>query len=173
VYARCFGPSVLPFSLSLYRHPFICILFRSRFTSYNKFNSVHFCPSVSITLVHIDQSFYLYFLYFFYFLYMRVQDSCIWCDHENRCCTRLTIISTRVIQCMRGVSIPPFYRLVSHYTDTHLYVFSLDLALPLIINSIRYTSSVPLPPRGVLLTDQVQSRPYPRKGCIFTYQFEY
>jgi hypothetical protein len=38
VYARCLDPSVLAFSLSLHRHPFICILFSSRFTCYNKFN---------------------------------------------------------------------------------------------------------------------------------------
>ncbi len=31
--------------------------------------------------------------------------------------------------------IPPFYRLVSHYTDTHLYVFSLTLDVPLPINN--------------------------------------
>ncbi len=36
MYARSLDPSVLVFSLSLYRHPIICILFRSRFTSYNK-----------------------------------------------------------------------------------------------------------------------------------------
>jgi hypothetical protein len=36
VYERSLDPSVLVFSLSLYRHPFICILFSSRFTSYNK-----------------------------------------------------------------------------------------------------------------------------------------
>ncbi len=48
--------------------------------------------------------------------------------------TSLTIIPTRATQCMRGVEIPPFLRVVSHYTDTHLYVFSLALALPLIIN---------------------------------------
>ena len=33
-----------------------------------------------------------------------------------------------------GVQIPPFQCLVSHYTDTHLYVFSLPLPLPLLIN---------------------------------------
>ena len=32
-------PSVLEFSLSLYRHPSICILFSSLFTSYNKRNN--------------------------------------------------------------------------------------------------------------------------------------
>jgi hypothetical protein len=42
--------------------------------------------------------------------------------------TRLTILSTRAPQCMRGVEIPPFQRLVSLYTDTHLYAFSLALA---------------------------------------------
>ena len=36
VYVRCFDPSVLVFSLSLYRHPSLCILFSSHFTSYNK-----------------------------------------------------------------------------------------------------------------------------------------
>ena len=38
MYARplSLNPSVLEFSLSLYRHPSICILFSSRFTSYNK-----------------------------------------------------------------------------------------------------------------------------------------
>jgi hypothetical protein len=36
VYVRRLDPSVLPFSLSLYRHPSICILFRSHFTSSNK-----------------------------------------------------------------------------------------------------------------------------------------
>jgi hypothetical protein len=34
VYPRSLDPSVLVFSLSLYRHPTICILFGSRFTSY-------------------------------------------------------------------------------------------------------------------------------------------
>ena len=36
MYARRLIPSVLAFSLSLYRHPFIHILFSSLFTSYNK-----------------------------------------------------------------------------------------------------------------------------------------
>ena len=36
VYARRLDPSVLAFSLSLYRHPSLCILFDSRFTPYNK-----------------------------------------------------------------------------------------------------------------------------------------
>ena len=36
VYVRCFDPSVLVFSLSLYRHPSLCILFSSHFTSFNK-----------------------------------------------------------------------------------------------------------------------------------------
>ncbi len=36
MYVRSLDPSVLEFSLSLYRHPIICILFSSRFTSYNK-----------------------------------------------------------------------------------------------------------------------------------------
>ena len=36
VYARRLDPSVLAFSLSLYRHPIICILYNSRFTSYTK-----------------------------------------------------------------------------------------------------------------------------------------
>jgi hypothetical protein len=39
VYVRRLDPSVLEFSLSLHRHPFICILFNFRFTSYNKFNN--------------------------------------------------------------------------------------------------------------------------------------
>jgi hypothetical protein len=46
---------------------------------------------------------------------------------------RFVIISTRSTQCLRGVQIPPFSRLVSHYTDTHLYVFSVALVLPHII----------------------------------------
>ena len=46
---------------------------------------------------------------------------------------RFVIISTRSTQCLRGVQIPPFSRLVSHYTDTHLYVFSVTLVLPHII----------------------------------------
>jgi hypothetical protein len=37
MYVRRLDPSVLVFSLSLHRHPFLCILFNSRFTSYNKF----------------------------------------------------------------------------------------------------------------------------------------
>ena len=36
LYVRQLDPSVLAFGLSLYRHPSICILFSSRFTSYNK-----------------------------------------------------------------------------------------------------------------------------------------
>ena len=36
VYARRLDPSVLTISLSLHRNPFICILFNSLFTSYNK-----------------------------------------------------------------------------------------------------------------------------------------
>jgi hypothetical protein len=36
VYPRCLDPSVLEFSLSLHRHPSMCILCSSRFTSYNK-----------------------------------------------------------------------------------------------------------------------------------------
>jgi hypothetical protein len=36
VYTSRSDPSVLVFSLTLYRHPSICILFNSRFTSYNK-----------------------------------------------------------------------------------------------------------------------------------------
>jgi hypothetical protein len=36
VYPRRLDPSVLVFSLSLCRHPSICILFTSRFTSDNK-----------------------------------------------------------------------------------------------------------------------------------------
>ena len=36
VYVSRLDPSVLAFSLSLYRHPSICILFSSRFTSDNK-----------------------------------------------------------------------------------------------------------------------------------------
>ncbi len=58
--------------------------------------------------------------------------------------TKLTIISTHVSQCMRVVQIPPFQRLVSHYTDNHLYIFSLTLDLPLIIKTIRIKqTSVP------------------------------
>ena len=38
VYARRLDPSVLAFSLSLYQNPSICILFSSRYTSYNKQN---------------------------------------------------------------------------------------------------------------------------------------
>jgi hypothetical protein len=34
-YTRSLDPSVLVISLSLHRHPFICILFISRFTCYN------------------------------------------------------------------------------------------------------------------------------------------
>ena len=33
MYTRCLDPSVLAFSLSLYRHPSICILFNAHFTS--------------------------------------------------------------------------------------------------------------------------------------------
>ena len=36
MYVRSLDPSVLAFILSLYRHPSICILVTSRFTSYNK-----------------------------------------------------------------------------------------------------------------------------------------
>jgi hypothetical protein len=36
--SEAFRSLLLEFSLSLYRHPFICILFSSRFTSCNKFN---------------------------------------------------------------------------------------------------------------------------------------
>jgi hypothetical protein len=36
VYARRLDSSVLVISLSLHRHPFVCILFSSRFTCYNK-----------------------------------------------------------------------------------------------------------------------------------------
>ena len=36
VYVRSLDPSVLEFSVSLYWHPFICILFGTHFTSYNK-----------------------------------------------------------------------------------------------------------------------------------------
>jgi hypothetical protein len=35
VYERSLDSSVLPISLSLHRHPFVCILFTSRFTCYN------------------------------------------------------------------------------------------------------------------------------------------
>ena len=42
VYPRSLDPSVLEFSLSLYRHPIICILFSSRVTSYNKHNLLVF-----------------------------------------------------------------------------------------------------------------------------------
>ena len=44
VYASRLAPSVLAFSLSSYRHPYICILFTSRFTSYNK----HLCRSLTL-----------------------------------------------------------------------------------------------------------------------------
>jgi hypothetical protein len=47
VYARSLDPSVLVFSLSLYRYTFICILFRSRFTSYNKQLGDTWCLSVA------------------------------------------------------------------------------------------------------------------------------
>jgi hypothetical protein len=40
-------------------------------------------------------------------------------------------------QCTVGYSIRGVWILVSHYTDTHLYVFSLTLTLPLIINSYK------------------------------------
>jgi hypothetical protein len=36
VYVSRLDPSILTFSLSLHRHPYICILFNSRFISYNK-----------------------------------------------------------------------------------------------------------------------------------------
>jgi hypothetical protein len=43
--------------------------------------------------------------------------------------------------------------------------------------SLRISASaiqpVPLPPRGVLLTDQIESWSSPREGFSFTYQFEY
>ena len=37
VYVKCVDPSVLAFSLSLHRHPYICIPFSSRFIHYNKY----------------------------------------------------------------------------------------------------------------------------------------
>ena len=37
MYARRLDPSVLVISLSLHRHPFVCIIFSSHFTSYNKY----------------------------------------------------------------------------------------------------------------------------------------
>jgi hypothetical protein len=40
-YVRSLDPSVLTFSLSLYRHPSICILFSSHFTSYIKQQHSH------------------------------------------------------------------------------------------------------------------------------------
>jgi hypothetical protein len=46
---------------------------------------------------------------------------------------RLTILSTRATQCMRLEDFR-FLRFSLSYTDTHLYVFSLALALPVIIN---------------------------------------
>ncbi len=36
MYLRSLNPSLLAFSLSLHRHPYICILIDSRFISYNK-----------------------------------------------------------------------------------------------------------------------------------------
>jgi hypothetical protein len=49
VYVRRLGPSILEFSLSLHRHPSICILFSSRFTSYNEQIMSHTvcCPHVN------------------------------------------------------------------------------------------------------------------------------
>ena len=44
MYVRSSDPSVLEFSLSLYRHPSICILFHSRFTSYNKHRTIIIVP---------------------------------------------------------------------------------------------------------------------------------
>ena len=44
MYPRGLHPSVLAFSLSLYRHPIICILCTSRFTSYNKQKTGGFRP---------------------------------------------------------------------------------------------------------------------------------
>jgi hypothetical protein len=40
VYVRRFDSSVLAISLSLHRHPFVCILFNSHFTCYNKSHSL-------------------------------------------------------------------------------------------------------------------------------------
>ncbi len=51
---------------------------------------------------------------------------------------RLSIFSTHITQCIRGVGIPPFYLLVSHYTDTHLYVYSLTLTLSLTKYSVLF-----------------------------------
>jgi len=46
VYTRRVDPSVLAISLSLHRHPFVCILCISRFTCYNKSNKHSGVPTV-------------------------------------------------------------------------------------------------------------------------------
>jgi hypothetical protein len=48
-YGRRLDPSVLAFSVSLYRHPFICILFSSRFTPYNKINKIIRTDTVTLS----------------------------------------------------------------------------------------------------------------------------
>ena len=49
VYVRCLDPSVLSFSLSLYRHPSMCILFTFRLDSYNKHSPLVLCLSLTPT----------------------------------------------------------------------------------------------------------------------------
>jgi hypothetical protein len=53
VYSRCLDPSFLAFSLSLCRHPSICILFSSRFTSYKNNNNCKKVVDFSNTDTHI------------------------------------------------------------------------------------------------------------------------
>jgi hypothetical protein len=62
--------------------------------------------------------------------------------------TRFTVCLPHATQCIRGVTSldPPVSELVSHYTDTHLYIFSVVLAVPLVINKVfGSVFSVPVP----------------------------
>jgi len=48
--------------------------------------------------------------------------------------TRLTVCLPSVYEVFQMPLFLQFQRLVSHYTDTHLYIFSLAITLPLVIN---------------------------------------
>jgi len=51
VYVRSLDPSVLVISLSLHRHPFVCMLFSSRFTCYKKYGKTR-CGGLSSHHTH-------------------------------------------------------------------------------------------------------------------------
>ena len=51
-------------------------------------------------------------------------------SHPSTSSLSLGVTGPRSTQCIRDTQIHQFYLFIFHYTDTHLYLFSLTLTLP-------------------------------------------